>query len=112
MHNPFDELQAQLNRIEGLMNMILLRNDAAPIRANDKQPPNELPVDIKRTAQILSISTSAIYKNIDLIPSHKHHGRLYFFETELLAYIKEKPERKVKSITIPRRTRQSKRLNT
>ena len=48
-------------------------------------------IGIKQAAQVLGISTSGIYHNLDKIPHSKKHGRLYFIEQDLLNYLRSGP---------------------
>ena len=50
-------------------------------------PKNNSPLNIKEAAKILGIAQQTIYQNIERIPHRKMHGKLYFFETELLEYL-------------------------
>lgn len=47
----------------------------------------ELPINIKRAAQILGLAKQTIYQNLE-IPRHKKGGKLFFFESEILNWIK------------------------
>lgn len=50
---------------------------------------NETPCTIQQAAEFLNVSRQTIYQNIAKIPHRKRHGRLYFFKTELAAYLNE-----------------------
>ena len=73
------ELSTQLSQIQQQLGELLKR-----------QPP-ERPLTAEGAAQLLSISTSTVYQNLDHLPHYMRHGRLYFFESELLDYLKTTP---------------------
>ncbi len=50
-------------------------------------PNSNPPLNIKEAAKILGIAQQTIYQNIERIPHRKKHGRLFFFENELLEYL-------------------------
>ncbi|MBN8821316.1 MULTISPECIES: helix-turn-helix domain-containing protein [unclassified Spirosoma] len=84
MTNPFDELQAQLNRMEGLVNHLIgLVQAFQSASAVDEN----LPLDVEGAAKVLGIAPGTVYQNISQIPHQKRHGRLYFYKPELLAYL-------------------------
>lgn len=85
MNNPFDELQAQLNHIEGMLQQLLDRQH------NVETSKNERPIGIEEAAKLLGLSVNTIYKN-RFIPRHKRHNKLRFFESELFIYIKNQPK--------------------
>lgn len=60
-------------------------------RLNQQSPPtlpdNEAPLGVQQAASFLNVSRQTVYQNIAKIPHRKRHGRLYFFKTELAAYL-------------------------
>ena len=58
---------------------------------NEDPIPNEKPIGVKRAANILLLSGASIYRkcnNLE-IPHFKRGNRLYFYESELEAYLKD-----------------------
>jgi hypothetical protein len=68
---------------------LALREAVAELnRLHTKAPlGNDDPIDPKTAADYLNLSTSAVYKNLNKIPHRKRHGKLYFFKSELRAYL-------------------------
>lgn len=85
MENPFEALQQQMNRMEGLMLQILKRDEYKVEKRAEK------PISIEEAAKLLGLSESAVYHN-KKIPRHKQGQRLRFFESEILDYIKNGPK--------------------
>ncbi|MCK8493558.1 helix-turn-helix domain-containing protein [Spirosoma sp. RP8] len=83
MDNPFEALQKQLNQLQHMVGQLLAKPDVA-------QPSTELPIAFDAACRILMMSESAAYQNMSKIPHYKRHGKLYFFESELLDYIRNK----------------------
>ena len=52
-------------------------------------PDEETPVNLKEAARILGIAEQTVYQNIKKIPSKKRFGRLYFYPSDLRAYLNE-----------------------
>lgn len=48
----------------------------------------EKPRNIKEAADFMGCAEQTIYQNIKKIPHKKRFGKLYFFKSELLAYLK------------------------
>ena len=66
-----------------------LKDMIRPLIANPGNDNTEKkPINLAQTALFLDISEQTVYQNIKKIPHHKRFGRLYFFESELLNYIK------------------------
>lgn len=84
MTNPFEAIQSQLDRLEHLVVQLLNREPAQPAGGPEE------PIPIKRVAELLTISIGAVYQSKE-IPRHKRNGRLLFFESEILDYIKNGP---------------------
>ena len=51
------------------------------------QGTDEKPFTVGEAAEFLGIAEQTIYQNIKKVPHRKRFGRLYFFKSELLAYI-------------------------
>lgn len=60
----------------------------------------EKPIEIEEACSYLLESKDSLYKKSrkGLIPCHKKYGRLYFFKSELLEWIKSNPSRSEKQI--------------
>ncbi|GAB4020223.1 hypothetical protein GCM10028808_60640 [Spirosoma migulaei] len=102
MQNPFDELHKQISQLEGMISQLLSQK-----AESSNQVSVHNPLDVKGASTILGIAIGTIYQNIEVIPHYKKHGRLYFFENELLDYLKSKPNKKVIPIKQTRRTRKA-----
>lgn len=87
MNNPFEPINARLNNLEALAleTLQLLRSAASSQTLTD----NETPLDIQQAASFLNVSKQTVYQNKAKIPHRKRHGRLYFYKTELAAYLNE-----------------------
>ncbi len=51
------------------------------------QPADYKPLSLSEAAEFLGVSDQTIYQNIKKLPHRKKFGRLYFFTSELLAYL-------------------------
>lgn len=107
MQNPFEELQRQMNRIEGMLLQLMQQKPVG-----EPSSP-EQPINVQRVAELLGISAGAVYQLKD-IPRRKIHGRLRFFESEILNYINENSVASVAPVndTIVRRPRRNRRAIT
>ncbi|GAB4044912.1 helix-turn-helix domain-containing protein [Spirosoma jeollabukense] len=87
MNNPFESINNRLSNLEALALEMLqyMRNPASSQRETD----GETPLTVQQTADFLSISQQTVYQNIAKIPHRKRHGRLYFFKSELAAYLNQ-----------------------
>ncbi|GAB3881453.1 helix-turn-helix domain-containing protein [Spirosoma agri] len=84
MDNPFETLSTQLSHLQGLV-QTLSKN----VQAQKPVPESDDPITVKQAAEYLHLSQSALYQNIDRIPHRKRHGKLYFFKSQLRAYLDE-----------------------
>lgn len=85
MINPFESLEARLEKIENLL------QDLNKPKSNEVQnkPTDEL-LTVHQTAELLSLSVPTIYTLISKgeIPVMKRSKRCYFSKTEILEYLK------------------------
>ena len=81
MNNPFESIDARLANIEDLILNIKYQ----------PQPPetNQL-LTLPKVAKLLTLSKASIYRLVRerKIPFHKSGGRLYFFQDEVLDWVK------------------------
>ncbi|GAB3959060.1 hypothetical protein GCM10028805_54450 [Spirosoma harenae] len=92
MENPFEIIQQEIRHLQGLVSQLLAR----PVSVRDEP---ELPIFMEVAEKILGVSQSTIYKHIKDIPHYKRNGKLYFFQSELLAYIRgELPQSEPKTV--------------
>lgn len=81
----FDQLPGYVFDLNRKVDQLLERLDALPVKTTlDKEKPRNL----KGAAEFLGCAEQTIYQNIKSIPHHKRFGKLYFFESELLEYLK------------------------
>lgn len=83
MNNPFEAIEERLRNIEAL----LLEIKSAPANTN---PTEDKPLTIIEAAALLHLTVPTIYGLVHSgdIPHFKIKKRLYFFQNELLDYIK------------------------
>jgi predicted DNA-binding transcriptional regulator AlpA len=84
INNPFSKIDERFDRLEARFD---------ELAANKQQQANpQLPIDIGQAALITKKSKYTIYGlvNQNRIPFHKRAGRLYFFENELINWIRSK----------------------
>jgi hypothetical protein len=55
--------------------------------SGESTPAQEKPLNVHQAASFLKVSPQTVYQNIGKIPHRKRHGRLYFYENELAAYL-------------------------
>jgi predicted DNA-binding transcriptional regulator AlpA len=96
-----------MNRIEGMLLQLMQQKPVGETAGP------ESPINVQRVAELLGISTGAVYQ-LKTIPRRKIHGRLRFFESEILAYINENSEAVAAPLddTIVRRPRRNRRAIT
>lgn len=51
-------------------------------------PETEKPLNLKEAAKLLGCAEQTVYQNIKKLPHKKRFGKLFFFESELLDYLK------------------------
>lgn len=83
MNNPFAEISATLHEI---------KSEVAALRATmpTTQPVNpdeEKPLNVEQAADFLGVAPQTVYQNIKRIPHRKRFGKLYFFRSELIAFL-------------------------
>jgi excisionase family DNA binding protein len=86
-NNPlsFDQLPAAVYQLCHEVNEIkrlLIEQPQGAIPANDDKP-----LSVVEAAEFLGISKQTVYQNIDRLPHKKRFGRLYFFRSQLSAYL-------------------------
>ncbi len=80
--NPFEAIDARLSNIENL----LLKLQHNP----QKETKYDLPLGVNAVCELTGKSRPTIYRYVSekAIPAHKQGGRLYFFKSEILEWIK------------------------
>ena len=81
----FQRLQNEVSDCRALLLSLQSRLDAQPVT---NTPENETPITLKQAADFLGIAPQTVYQQIKKIPHNKRFGKLYFFESELLEYLK------------------------
>ncbi|SDD76896.1 helix-turn-helix domain-containing protein [Niabella drilacis] len=76
----FDALPSILADINQKINFILSKE---PVDTSQQ----ESPINIQRAAEILGLAKQTIYQKTE-IPRYKKGGKLFFFESELLAWVR------------------------
>lgn len=85
MNNPFEPINARLTNLEALTLEVLqhLRSTSnGPVAITD-----ETPLSVKQAADFLNIAPQTVYQRIKKIPHKKRFGKLYFYASDLRAYI-------------------------
>ena len=82
MKNPFETIDERLSNIEGL----LLDLKHSP----KEQSESDRPLNMDEVCKLTGKSRPTIYRYVadGNIPYHKQGGRLYFFESEIVDWIK------------------------
>lgn len=91
MDNPFEAINLQLRQLQATFDLLAQR-----LNVVSNAP--ERPITMEEAAKILMMAPQTIYHNIDKIPHHKRNGRLYFFESELIDYIRTGSEKPAKTL--------------
>jgi excisionase family DNA binding protein len=83
--NPFDEIAERLTRIEKCL--ISLKEREMP----ESSEAYNRPLTIKDAAKLLNLSIATIYSKVSRkeLPVNRQGGRLYFFNDDLIDYIKK-----------------------
>jgi len=86
MNNPFESLEHRLSNIENLLQDLKDLSQPAQIEPSIKKP-----VSIKRISEITNLAKQTIYglASTRKIPHFKQGKRLYFFEDEIIDWIKK-----------------------
>ena len=84
-HNPFESLDTRLTNIENILQG--LQDQKQPIPTG---PSAKIPVSIKRISEVTNLATQTIYGLVSArkIPHFKQGKRLYFFEDDVIEWIK------------------------
>ena len=96
IQNPFQEITDRLIRLETGINE--LKAEAKTPHSNT--PDTDLPINIKEAAKITGLAIPTLYTKISrrTIPSHRQAGRIYFFKSELLDWIRSGRRKTVNEI--------------
>ncbi len=85
MVNPYEVLMSKLEHLETLITNTGNVSNESSVTVH----PLDVKMGIKEAALYLNITEKSLYKNVKVIPHHKKHGQLYFFESELIEYLKQ-----------------------
>ena len=80
----FQKLQNEVSDCRALLLSLQSRLDAQPVTIT---PENETPLSVKQAADYLGIAQQTVYQRIKAIPHKKRFGRLYFYPSDLRAYL-------------------------
>ena len=82
--NPFQEISERLFRVESTMDKLERFLSASPIQSK-----RETHIDIEKAAAVAKKSIPTMYRlaRLGKIPCRKQGNRLYFLESEILAWI-------------------------
>lgn len=104
MQNPFEEINTRLDKIENailaLESKIKIHDETALKKVVDDLKTTTLSsaqkryLDSAQAAKYIGITLSSIYQYIYRIPHIKKEGKLYFLNTDLDQYLKNKKLRK------------------
>ncbi|TJY38201.1 helix-turn-helix transcriptional regulator [Pontimicrobium aquaticum] len=94
MNNPFEYIEARLDKIEILLLDIIQNPNNM---SGDK---HDNPIDIKAVSELTGLSVPTLYGYCHRreIPFHKIGNRSKFFRNEILAWIKSKKQETFKEI--------------
>lgn len=84
MNNPFSVLESRLSRIEEL-----ILDLKYPSTTATPPPPADEFLSLKQAAEFLSIAPQTVYQNVKRIPHSKRFGKLFFRQSDLIAYLEE-----------------------
>ncbi len=78
--------------LESLIRPIIrevLTDELADLRPSDPHSPStgKMYLNATQAADFLGIKLQTLYQNIEKIPKIKKHGKLFFVESELIAYM-------------------------
>ncbi|WP_158242765.1 helix-turn-helix domain-containing protein [Siphonobacter sp. BAB-5405] len=76
--NPFEILEQKIDNLA----LLIMTKSAAPVEEEDKM------LNLEEAAAYLGMVQQTIRRNIRKIPHRKRHGRLFFFKSELVQYVK------------------------
>ena len=79
MENPFDIINQRFDQVIAILSQMSL---------NQSTPDEEQIMNADEAATFMKISKSALYDNISSIPHSKKFGKLYFFKSQLLDFLK------------------------
>jgi predicted DNA-binding transcriptional regulator AlpA len=95
MENPDELMQAFVNEF---VNRLSLKNIVE--RRMDQEP--ELPVKIDKVMEWTGLKDQTIYKHCrnNTIPYHRKSGRLFFFKSEIIQWIKSGKQKTLKELKV------------
>ena len=72
------------------------------LKPSEPQPEIELPILIDEVVPITGFTKPTIYRNCqqNTIPYSKKNGRLFFFKSEIIAWIKEGKQKTIKELQV------------
>lgn len=82
--NPFSIIERRLNQLEALQSEALQILRSTPSRTISTE---ELPVTTDEAARQFGIAKQTLYQNAKKIKHTKRFGRLYFYPSDLRAYL-------------------------
>ena len=85
MNNPFESIESRLAHIENLI--LDIKHSPKQTKSLSEE---ELPILIKDAAALLGITVPTVYGKVSRneVPYIKRGNRLYFFQSQILKYIK------------------------
>lgn len=83
MDNPFEQINARLDKIESILQELLKNSKPTPIKAQ------RVPIYIDELSKLIKLAKPTIYALVNQrkIPSYKKGKKLFFFEDEILAWL-------------------------
>ena len=100
MNNPFEIIESRLSIIEKLLLDFTHPLTPTQIQRTQLLTEDEVPQDVDEISLLTGFSKPTIYgycqKN--KIPYHKKNGRLFFFKSEIIEWIKEGKQKTLKEI--------------
>ena len=82
----FQRLQNEVSDCRAILLTLQSRLDAQPVTTTLD---NETPLSVKQAADFLGIAPQTIYQRIKVLPHKKRFGRLYFYPSDLRAYLND-----------------------
>lgn len=80
----FQRLQNEVSDCRAILLTIQSGLSTKPVTTT---PGDESPLNVKQAAQFLGIAPQTVYQRIKKLPHKKRFGRLYFYASDLRAYI-------------------------
>lgn len=94
MNNPFENLDKRLSNIENLL------LDIKHEPQHKSQPESDNPLNIKDVSELTGYTKPTIYGYCQRneIPHNKKNGRLFFFKSEIIEWIKTGKQKTLKEL--------------